>query len=54
MKDEESGGEWLVFVMPNFSYQVDILEPRYNTIREDKGSRAMSSGKTVSGTFYVK
>ena len=54
MKDEEGGGGWLVFVMPNFGYQVDIVEPRYETIREDKGSRAMSSGKTASGDFYVK
>ena len=33
---------------------MDILEPTYDTIGEEKGSRAMDSGKTVSGTFYVK
>lgn len=51
MKDKEGGGEWLVFAMPNFGYQVDILEPRYDMTREDKGSKAISSRKPVSGVF---
>lgn len=45
MKDEEGGGEWLGFVIPNFGHQVDILERRCDTIREEKGSRTMSSGE---------
>lgn len=53
MKDEEGGG-MACFCHAKPWLPVDILEPRCNTVREDKGSRAISSGKSVSRAFYVK